>query len=141
MEGKLKVWINGAFDVLHVGHMRLLQLGASLGSVRVGLDSDKRIRELKGRERPYNTLKDRVEFISSVKYVDDVVTFNTREELIERIKEYQPDLMVIGDDYRGKEIVGIEYIPKVVYYNKVKGKSTSSILSYEKSDSNRGPMY
>jgi D-beta-D-heptose 7-phosphate kinase/D-beta-D-heptose 1-phosphate adenosyltransferase len=140
MEGGLtkmkKVWINGSFDVLHIGHVRLLEYGASLGEVRVGLDTDSRIREKKGPNRPYNNLSDRVEFISSVKYVSSVVTFDSDDELIQRIIEFKPDYMVIGDDYTHGTIIGVEHVPQVMFFNKIKGKSTSSILEYG-SNSNR----
>lgn len=125
-----KIWINGSFDVLHIGHIRLLEYGNSFGSVRVGLDTDKRISEKKGTNRPYNTLNDRIEFISSIKFVDSVVSFGSDDELVNRIKEYQPDIMVIGDDYKDKPIIGIEFIPEIVYFNKIVGKSTSNILNY-----------
>lgn len=140
MEGGLtkmkRVWINGSFDVLHVGHIRLLEYGASLGEVRVGLDTDQRISEKKGPNRPYNNIDDRIEFISSIKYVGSVVTFGTDDELIQRIIEFKPDYMVIGDDYNRDNIIGIEHIPEVMFFNKIRGKSTSSILGYD-SNSNR----
>lgn len=138
MQEEVRVWINGAFDVLHIGHIRLLEYGASLGKVRVGLDKDERLKQNKGQDRPFNNLQDRIDFISSIKYVDSTVTFNSDEELIERIKEYQPHIMVIGDDYKYRRIIGVEYIPKVVFFDKIKGKSTTTILSYEKDISNRG---
>ena len=130
-----KIWVNGAFDILHVGHIRLLEYAASLGNVRVGTDTDERIKANKGKDRPYNTLKDRVEFLHSIKYVDSVVTFDSNEELIESIREYGPYLMVIGDDYDYHTIIGIEYIPEVRFFEKIKGKSTTKILSYEKTNS------
>ncbi len=140
MEGGLtkmkRVWINGSFDVLHIGHIRLLEYGASLGEVRVGLDTDQRIGEKKGPNRPYNNLDDRVEFISSIKYVGSVVTFGSDDELIQRIIEFKPDYMVIGNDYKYDTIIGIEHIPKVMFFDKIKGKSTSSILRYD-SNNNR----
>lgn len=140
MEGgfpKMKrIWINGSFDVLHVGHIRLLEYGASLGDVRVGLDTDQRISEKKGPNRPYNNLDDRIEFISSIKYVSSVVTFDSDDELIQRIIDFKPDCMVIGDDYTRDSIIGIEHIPEVLFFNKIRGKSTSSILGYD-NNSNR----
>jgi D-beta-D-heptose 7-phosphate kinase/D-beta-D-heptose 1-phosphate adenosyltransferase len=130
-----KVWVNGSFDILHLGHVRLLEYAASLGSVRIGIDTDKRIKEKKGTDRPYNTLEDRVEFLYSLKYVNSVVTFNSNEELINHIREYNPDMMVIGDDYNYNNIVGIEYIPEVKFFEKIPGKSTSKILNYGKTNS------
>ena len=131
-----KVWVNGTFDILHIGHIKLLEYASTFGIVRVGLDSDERIKEKKGFDRPYNCLEDRIKFMDSIKFVNDVVFFNSDDELIKHIKEYGPDLMVIGDDYNYRSIIGIEYIPKVMFFQKIKNKSTSKILSYG-SDGNR----
>lgn len=130
-----KVWVNGSFDILHIGHLRLLEYAASFGNVRVGIDADERIKEKKGADRPYNTLEDRVEFLYGIKYVTDVVTFGSNEELVESIRKYDPDLMVIGDDYNYHTIIGIEYIPKVKFFEKIPGKSTTKILNYGKTNS------
>ena len=127
-----KVWVNGAFDILHIGHIRLLEYAASFGSVQVGTDTDKRIKANKGKDRPYNTLKDRVEFLYSIKYVNSVVTFGSNEELVESIRKYGPDIMVIGNDYNYHSIIGIEYIPLVKFFSKIEGKSTTEILNYGK---------
>ena len=132
-----KVWVNGSFDILHVGHLRLLEYASLFGNVRVGIDTDERIREKKGADRPYNTLEDRVEFLYGLKYVTDVVTFGSNEELIEEIRIYSPDLMVIGDDYNYHNIIGIEYIPEVKFFEKIPGKSTTKILNYGKASSNK----
>jgi D-beta-D-heptose 7-phosphate kinase/D-beta-D-heptose 1-phosphate adenosyltransferase len=131
----VKVWLNGSFDILHIGHIRLINHAASLGIVRVGLDTDERIREKKGMERPFNTLSDRIEFISSITGIDSVVSFGSNNELIERIREWEPDIMVIGDDYKYHEIIGVEYISKVSFFEKIKDKSTTKILSYGKTNS------
>lgn len=132
-----KVWVNGAFDILHIGHIRLLEYASKLGSVCVGLDTDHRIKKLKGKNRPYNTLTERVEFLLSLKYVNNVCAFDTDERLRQLIKEYQPDLMVIGSDYKNRIIIGREYIPQVVYFDRIENKSTTGILEYEKNLSNR----
>lgn len=133
----MKVWVNGTFDVLHIGHIRLLQNAKNFGSVRVGVDSDERVREKKGDNRPYNTLLERVEFLSSLKYVDSVVTFGTDMELMEKIKEWDPDIMIVGDDYKGQNVIGAEFAERVIFFPKIKNKSTSKILEYDKSFSNR----
>ncbi len=59
----LRVWVNGTFDVLHRGHIELLEFASSLGLVKVGLDTDERVKQLKGESRPVNTLEDRMFFI------------------------------------------------------------------------------
>jgi D-beta-D-heptose 7-phosphate kinase/D-beta-D-heptose 1-phosphate adenosyltransferase len=132
----MKVWVNGSFDVLHIGHIRLLAHAGSFGTVRVGLDSDERIQKKKGTNRPVNNLQDRMDFISSIRFVDDVVSFGSDDELISRIREYGPDIMVIGDDYDYHSIIGVEYIPRVEFFQKIKNKSTTTILNYE-NNSNR----
>ena len=131
----VRVWVNGSFDILHVGHLRMLEYASLFGEVRVGVDTDERIREKKGPDRPYNTLEDRVEFLYGLKYVTDVVTFSSDEELIEEIKIYGPDIMVIGDDYNYDSIIGKEFIPEIKFFKKVPGKSTTKILSYGKTNS------
>lgn len=127
----MKVWVNGSFDILHIGHIRLLEHARSFGDVRVGLDTDERIQEKKGEYRPINNLQDRMDFISSIRFVNDVVSFGSDNELICRIKEYKPDLMVIGDDYDYHSIIGIEHIPRVEFFRKIENKSTTKILNHE----------
>jgi D-beta-D-heptose 7-phosphate kinase/D-beta-D-heptose 1-phosphate adenosyltransferase len=133
----MKVWVNGAFDVLHIGHLNLLKHASTIGSVRVGIDTDDRIKELKGSNRPFNCFKNRMEFLKSLRFVDDVVGFGSEEELINQIKEYQPDVMVIGSDYKDKRIIGIEYVKEVSFFDRIPNVSTTSILEYEKDSSNR----
>jgi rfaE bifunctional protein nucleotidyltransferase chain/domain len=128
----MKVWINGTFDILHIGHIRLLNFAKSFGSIRVGLDTDERVREKKGIQRPFNKLEYRMEFISSIAGVDSVVSFGTDDELRNCIKEYEPDVMVIGGEYRYKEIIGLEYVPHIEFFDKIEGISTTKILNDEK---------
>jgi D-beta-D-heptose 7-phosphate kinase/D-beta-D-heptose 1-phosphate adenosyltransferase len=128
----MKVWINGTFDILHIGHIRILNFAKSFGSVRVGLDTDERVGEKKGNERPFNKLSDRIEFISAINGVDSVVSFGTDDELRNCIKEYEPDVMVIGDEYKYKPIIGGNLAKEIKFFNRVDGYSTSNILNDEK---------
>jgi len=105
----MKVWVNGT----------------------VGLDTDERIKINKGENRPFNKLDDRIEFMSGITYVDSVVSFDNDEELIECIRQYDPDVMVIGSDYKGKNIIGGFLVERIVFFDKIEGKSTSNILAYE----------
>lgn len=131
-----KIWVNGTFDVLHVGHLKMLEYAKSLGILRIGIDSDKRVKELKGDNRPFNNTDDRKFFLESLKFVDEVVVFNSREELIECVKEYQPDYMIIGDDYKNEIVYGSEHSKELIFYKKLSNYSTTKILKYENS-SNR----
>jgi len=132
----MKVWVNGTFDVLHIGHLKLLEFASSFGELRVGIDTDKRVKELKGIDRPFNTTEDRKYFLQSVKYVNEVVVFDSREELINLVKEYQPDYMIIGDDYKDQIVYGSEYTKELVFFEKLPNYSTTKILNYE-NNSNR----
>lgn len=123
-----KVWVNGTFDIVHIGHIKLLEYASTFGTVRVGIDTDNRVREKKGEGRPYNGIEDRMEFISSIRFVDSVVSFDSDNTLIDRIKEWEPDILVIGDDYKIENIIGSELFNKIIFFNKIDGKSTTNIL-------------
>jgi len=133
---KVKVWVNGTFDILHVGHLKMLEYAATFGEIRVGLDSDKRVKELKGTDRPFNNTQDRKYFLENLKSVKDVVVFDSRQELIDLIKDYQPDYMIIGDDYKNKPVYGSEYAKELIFFNKIPNYSTTKILTHE-NNSNR----
>jgi rfaE bifunctional protein nucleotidyltransferase chain/domain len=126
----MKVWVNGTFDVMHVGHIKLLEQASRLGTVRVGLDTDERIKEKKGPNRPVNNLDDRIKFMQSIKYVDSVVSFGSNEELENCIKEWDADLMVIGNDYKYHEIIGAHLVEKIIFFDKIENKSTTKILNH-----------
>lgn len=127
----MRVWVNGTFDVLHLGHIKMLEYAASFGEVRVGVDTDARVSEKKGPKRPFNTLANRIEFLRSIKYVATVVSFSSDEELINQIKCYMPETMVIGEEYKTKEIIGSSHIPNILFYPKIGSFSTSKILNHE----------
>ena len=127
-----QVWINGSFDVLHTGHIKLFRMARVLagvnGKVWVGIDDDERISSRKGPSRPINTLKDRMMFLSSIKYIDVVVPFASDDELEHYICEIEPDFMLIGDDYRDKPIIGSIFIKEIIYITR-DGKSSSDLIN------------
>jgi rfaE bifunctional protein nucleotidyltransferase chain/domain len=131
MKNKNKVWVNGTFDVLHIGHLNLLRYASELGELTVAIDSDKRVKELKGKNRPFNSLENRILFLESLKYVKNVLSFDTREELENLIKNFNPDYIVVGDDYENKEVIGSSHCKNLVFYKKIPNISTSKILNYE----------
>jgi rfaE bifunctional protein nucleotidyltransferase chain/domain len=128
------VWTNGTFDVLHMGHIKLFREARKLagpgGKVIVGTDSDERISTLKGPTRPINNLFDRVDFLRSIKYIDEVVAFSSEDALIANIKRYSPDIILIGDDYIGKRVVGGEYAKQIMYFPRYGGLSSSKIIGH-----------
>lgn len=129
----MRIWLNGCFDVLHIGHIELLEHAKKLGGyVLVGLDSDERVKKLKGDDRPINPIEHRIKMIESLKFVDDVVTFNTDDDLRDILYIYQPDIILIGDEYKNKEIIGAEYARDVVFFEKKNDISTTKILNKNK---------
>ena len=124
----MRIFVNGTFDILHIGHLDLLNYAKSLGThLLVAIDSDRRVKELKGESRPINTVADRRAMLQSLRFVDYVKVFDTTEELIEIIKLYKPDIMVKGSDYQGKSVTGETLIPKVIYYERTEHSTTKTI--------------
>ena len=125
-----KVIVNGAFDILHSGHIKLLRYAKSLGDyLLVAIDTDSRIRELKGKGRPINNILDRINLLSAIRYVDKVDTFSSDQELVTIIREFQPDIMVKGSDYKGKHIVGGHLVPLILYMERTDESTTQKIES------------
>lgn len=127
-----KVWVNGTFDVLHPGHIKLLQYAWQLGDyLCVGLDTDERITQNKGEGRPFHTLEDRVFAIRSIRYVNEVVTFGTDDELKDLIQQYNPDIHVIGSDYVNAthKIIGLGIAKNIVFFDRVGGYSSTRIIN------------
>jgi D-beta-D-heptose 7-phosphate kinase/D-beta-D-heptose 1-phosphate adenosyltransferase len=141
MEGgcnkRLKVWVNGTFDVIHRGHIELLNYASSLGIVRVGIDSDLRVKKLKGNERPINNFDDRSFVIKNLKSVDSVVKFSSDEELEIEIALWSPDYLVVGSDYKDKKVIGSHLVKHVLFFEKLNDYSSTKIINYGKNFSSR----
>ena len=125
----MKIIVNGTFDILHRGHVELLEHAKSLGEfLLVCIDTDRRVTELKGEGRPINNQADRAFMLQGLKCVDAVWTFDSEEDL-ERICEmYQPNVMVKGKDYEGKRIVGAKHCKEIKFVELVDGYSTTNII-------------
>ena len=128
----MKIWLNGCFDVLHHGHFKLIQHAASFGGeLIIGIDSDERVKKLKGEGRPFHSESERAFNLKQIKGVDIVMVFDSDEKLRELLERYKPDKFFIGSDYIGKEIIGQEFVKQVVIFNRLDKFSTTDILSYE----------
>ena len=131
---KTVVFTNGCYDLLHSGHVRSLQFAAGQGRyLVVGINTDDSVRELKGAERPIQSLEERAKLIAALEAVDFVVPFDesTPERLIRRIV---PDVLVKGADYEDedKRVVGQDIVEsnggRVAYAPLVDGQSTTNII-------------
>ena len=119
-----KVIVNGTFDIVHSGHLALLNHARVLGDyVVVAIDSDRRVKELKGADRPVNTQQERAELLANLRSVDEVKVFDSDQELIDIIA--QCSIMVKGSDYQGRPIVGQEVCPNIVFFERINGFSTT----------------
>ncbi len=126
------VFTNGCFDVLHAGHVRLLDLARRQGDVLVvGLNSDDSVRRLKGAPRPVNTLADRAEVLSGLASVDHVVLFE-EDTPLDLIRAVRPDVLVKGGDYSADTVVGADLVREgggqVMIAPLLAGRSTTAIL-------------
>lgn len=130
--GRRIVFTNGCFDLLHAGHVRYLGFARSQGDVLVvGLNADESVRRLKGPTRPVNPAADRAEVLSGLAAVDHVVVFHEDDPLA-LIRELRPDVLVKGEDWRDKGVVGRELVEgyggTVVLAPLLAGRSTTSML-------------
>jgi len=126
--GKRVVFTNGCFDILHVGHVKYLQIAKSFGDILiVGLNSDESVSRLKGPTRPVNIAEDRAYLLAALEAVDFVVPFG-EDTPYELIKMIEPDVLVKGGDYEGKTVVGTEFAGELKLVDFVDGKSTTKTI-------------
>ena len=123
-----RIVVNGTFDILHIGHLRLLNYARSIVNsyVYVLIDSDLRVRKLKGEHRPVNNEYERASLLHALRSVDRVDVFETDDELREYIRRFQPDLMIKGSDYRGQNIIGQEYCQNIEFFDRLERYSTTN---------------
>lgn len=121
------IFTNGVFDILHKGHLCLLQEARQLGKkLIVGINTDASVQRLKGSTRPINDVHTRVAQLEVLPWVDEVITF-TDDTPYELIKKIKPDLIVKGGDYTVEEVVGHDIAP-VHIVNTINGYSTTKII-------------
>ena len=121
------VWTNGVFDILHIGHLKLLRHAHSLGNrLIVGINSDASVKRLKGDLRPINDQDTRKELLLELGFVDDVIIFD-EDTPLEAMTVLEPDIIVKGGDYTFDTVVG-NHLAEVVIFPIVEGHSTSAII-------------
>ena len=127
----MKIFVNGTFDVVHPGHIELLNYARSLGDhVLVAIDTDSRVQELKGSSRPVNNEYERRLLLENLRSVDEVQTFGSDQELEHIIQVYNPDIMVKGSDYQGRPIVGAKYCKQIVFFNRINEYSSTKKIQH-----------
>jgi len=131
-KGKTVVFSNGCFDVLHLGHVEYLSKARDLGDILlVGLNSDDSVHRIKGAHRPVNNEEARAITLAAFSFVDGVILFG-EDTPLELIKLIQPDILVKGKDYDGKEIAGSDVVKsrggQVMTIELTKGYSTTHTI-------------
>ena len=135
----MNIWVNGCFDIIHPGHIDLLwyaklytddiqTINVPNNKLFVGLDSDERVKFLKGEKRPINNINARVKIMSNLKMVDSVVIFYDDEELRYFIRKFEIDYLIIGDQYKEKIVIGAECSKYGVIYYPTDERSTTNII-------------
>lgn len=138
----MNIWVNGCFDILHSGHIDLLWYAklypyavdcdedytSSINTLIVGIDSDERVKQLKGDKRPINDILTRGNILSNLRMIDEVVIFHDDEELRYFIKSFNIDYMIVGDQYKDKEVIGAEFSKHGVIFYPVDDRSTTNII-------------
>jgi D-beta-D-heptose 7-phosphate kinase/D-beta-D-heptose 1-phosphate adenosyltransferase len=119
-----KIIVNGTFDILHHGHLAMLNHARTLGDeLNIAIDSDERVKKLKGEDRPVNAQQERAELLLNLKCVANVFIFDTDEELESIIGAH--DAMVKGSDYKGKSIIGEDVCKELVFFDIIDDYSTT----------------
>ena len=119
-----KIFVNGTFDILHRGHLEMLLFAREQGDyLTVAIDSDRRVKELKGETRPINNANERMFILSCLKPVDTVVVFDSDDDLVNLISQH--DAMVKGSDYKNKPIVGQDVCKELIFFELINGYSTT----------------
>lgn len=127
-QGKTIAFTNGCFDILHAGHVSILEFSKNQADILVlGINSDASVKRLKGPTRPINREEDRALVCASLQAVDAVVLFeqDTPYELIKAIK---PDVLIKGADYKEENVVGREFAKKVALFPILEGRSTTNTI-------------
>ena len=125
----VRVFVNGTFDLLHPGHISLLNWAKTLGDyVIVGIDTDDRVREKKGPTRPIYNQTDRGLMLIALESVDEVRYFDSDESLESLVKEIKPDVMVVGSDWKDKSVIGSYWSSDLKFFDRIEKYATSKTV-------------
>jgi D-beta-D-heptose 7-phosphate kinase/D-beta-D-heptose 1-phosphate adenosyltransferase len=108
----------------------MLKFAKSKGDILyVGIDSDARISQSKGVNRPIQDWRTRVAVMESLRYVDRVFLFDTDYQLERLIERFKPKMIVIGEEYKGKRIIGVDFCENITFFPRIKEYSTTSLIN------------
>ena len=140
----MNIWVNGCFDILHTGHLDLLKYAKeyydpdtkpnkngriyAINKLVVGIDSDERVKMLKGNDRPINDQFFRAKMLQAIKWVDSVVIFGSDDEMRKFITTFDTDYLIIGDQYKDKIVIGAECAKSGVIYYPTDQRSSTNII-------------
>ena len=138
----MNIWTNGCFDILHSGHIELLWYAKNFvdetdpeqyykepnNLLFVGLDSDERVKRMKGENRPINDINTRLTIMQNLRMVDEVFIFNTDDDLRNLIRHLVIDYMIVGDQYKDKEVIGSENAKYGARFYPVDNRSTTKVI-------------
>jgi D-beta-D-heptose 7-phosphate kinase/D-beta-D-heptose 1-phosphate adenosyltransferase len=140
-KGQRIVFTNGCFDVLHAGHIHLMEEAHRLGDYLVlGINSDASVRRLKGPKRPFIPLTDRLSILSALNMVDALVVFPRESDVAAAksaaradtpyllLQKLKPQVIVKGGDYRPEEVIGREFADEVRIVPILEGRSSSDLI-------------
>ena len=122
------VFVNGTFDILHRGHIELLNYAKSLGYVIVGIDTDECIKGKKGPTRPIHNQEERKFHLKNLKSVDEVIFFSSEPEFEGLIKSLQPDIIIVGSDWKEKSTIKTYYDGELIFFERMKDYSTTKTI-------------
>ena len=136
----MKVFVNGTFDLLHRGHIELLNYSKKIGEdlindpighsnyVCVGIDTDDRVRQMKGPTRPIHIQEERKFFLENLKAVDEVRFFSNDAELEGLVKSFKPDIMVVGSDWKEKSVIGSYWAAELIFFDRIGDYATTKTI-------------
>ena len=122
------VFVNGTFDILHRGHLELLRYAKSLGYVIVGIDTDECIKGKKGPTRPVHNQEERKYHLENLKTVDEVTFFSSEPEFEGLIKSLQPDIIIVGSDWKEKSTIKTYYDGELIFFDRIEEYSTTKTI-------------
>lgn len=140
-QGERVVFTNGCFDLVHAGHVHLLQEASKFGDhLVVGINSDDSVRRLKGASRPVMQLLDRLAVLAAFNVVDALVVFPLDDQSKDAVSDIlwdtphsllsqlRPDILVKGGDYHEQEVIGREFVRVIEIVPLLEGRSSSELL-------------